>query len=240
MSDKLLSAARLALAVVVLSAWAGVASACIALMGAGGPCGRPPAADVHFIGTNSQTADQASYTYTAEPIGGTTRPDRRIVVVTGGTLTVAISSVTVNGGATTKAQLGGMAGTSSAFFITNDPYPNGTTADIVVNFAATASRSHIAVYAVFSLTSITPTDSAQAPSAGEDLIIQPGGIAIAMSLSNGSACAWTGITERYDQLIEAASLNCGGDVVSRAGQTISVGATLTGSTVNGNMAFAWR
>lgn len=123
------------------------------------------AATLTFQGATSFPSTGQTVTFTAVPIGDAASGRYVFVAIPyilGGSTNISIASVTIGGvNATIHTQIfeppevavGGVA-------LVSAPVPNGTTADIVVTWAASGSlyEPEIAVYRVTGLRSLTPVD----------------------------------------------------------------------------------
>lgn len=162
---------------------------------------------VSFRNSGTDATDATSWTYTSFDIG-TAAADRFVVVGCWSgrdsphttTLTIggvsATSLVTVTNG-NSRATLFGL--TVAA----------GTTATIVSSTSALETRSVIAVWAVYGLTSTTPVATASGTADPTDLslAVSEGGCVIGFASDHNSAatCAWTGLDSQGSATAESAA-----------------------------------
>jgi hypothetical protein len=113
------------------------------------------------VGGSAAARNGAStYTFTGVAIGAAD-PARYVLACIAGTDVGSISSVTVAGQACSIIQSQtNVSTTVSAIAITTAPLASGTTATIVINFAAAASDAAVFAYSIKNLASITPTATA--------------------------------------------------------------------------------
>ena len=114
-------------------------------------------------GSNIAT-DLTTYTFSAMPIG-TAEANRRVIICVGQRSTnPVVSSMTIGGVAATQD-----ASVNSSFNeaeIWSAVVPTGTTADVVVTFAAAQARCLIEVYTIHNISSSSKTDSASGTGQG--------------------------------------------------------------------------
>ena len=129
------------------------------LIGFGAGISSAPAS-VTFTDSTVSGADATVYTFSTQDIGTAGANRHVIVLIHAGDLSgsTGISSVTVGGIAASSAVTHGdtIAGTSFTTAIFIAAVPTGTTADVVVTFAAGRSRAGIGVYAAYDLINPTP------------------------------------------------------------------------------------
>lgn len=143
-----------AVALVLISALP-VSAGSMLLTGVGPPPASGTPFSITYVSNNNSVTGQPSYTFTAQNIG-TADPTRIVVVgiTAAAGPTGVVSSVTMDngGGPVPAAQVSGAAGFATTNSTLSDIWllavPTGTTATIVVNFAASASRTGIAVFSV--------------------------------------------------------------------------------------------
>lgn len=191
-----------------------------------------------FLQANSSTADLTTYTFSGENLG-TAAADRYIIVVVksrdSGSGAKSISSVTIGGvTASIIIQKQNNASNSSLAGIAIAAVPTGTTGDVVVTFSEGMLRCAIGLYRATGITPI-PADfgSSTATNPTYAIDVPAGGFAIggvANSNGNDGSAVWTGLTERYDSVIEAVMLSTGASDEFAAAQTnLTVTATLSGT-----------
>jgi hypothetical protein len=161
---------------------------------------------------------------------GTAAANRRVVVcaATSGDVTL---TCTVGGAATTRILNSTGSGQTVSVFITNDYYPTGTTAQIIVSSSGGSSSEGMATYAVYGA-SVTAADTLTVvdtdPSGTIDVL--EGGLLIAASYIPfaGTAGSWTGVTEDFEEVASAAEFGAG---------TFTTSTAVTGRTVTINWSF---
>ncbi len=187
---------------------------------------------------SSSTSDLSTYTFSTLDIG--TAGTRHVVVgvVSSGT-SPSISSVTVAGvSATAMIEL---AESNLKIGLWIASVPTGTTGDVVVTHTSSMLRCGVIVWAVYDITSTTPTATASdsAPALSQSLTINAGGVGIGLAdgYQNGSTASWTwtGLTEDIDvDFADGANHDAmsGASLASAAGSSPTVTATKTGSDSN--------
>lgn len=153
----------------------------------------------------SNATGGSTYTFTNQAIG-TADPTRCIIVGVMGKANAA-SSTSVS--SATAGQIAlipaidfseGTAGTGYVGFI-RGRVPQGTTANITVNFSALMSRAAVGIWAAYNLTNCGPATTAQSSASPGvvSLNTRLGDIITAVAFNNtGSSMAWAGVTERFD------------------------------------------
>lgn len=174
------------------------------LIGFGASSSQLDPATITYTDTGANSADQATYTFAGKSLG-TAASNRTILVTVGfqGPNSTAVSSLTIGGtGASlVVANDTSYGGAMSGVEIWMLDLASGTSADIVVNFNATANDCTIGVFdakGIAASAHATNTSSAGPPSAS--LSIPANGIAIgALYDNNGATTAtWSNLTERLD------------------------------------------
>lgn len=152
--------------------------------------------DASYIGNADDNTARTVYTFTAQAIGAVDpSPDptksRMVVVHIANAAVGTINSVTIGGITATLAA--SCSGTSMRTSIYYALVPTGTTADIVVTFAAGISRCHINVWRIVGQLSNTHTDSDSPAGAGDAsrtiTIDAPAGGVVLSGSSSGSGAA---------------------------------------------------
>lgn len=164
------------------------------------------AATITFLQVTKDATDQTTYTFAGVNFG-TAASDRFIAVtVSGRAVTTAptITSVTIGGvTATIAVQANDVLGLNIAG-IAIAAVPTGTSGNVVVVFSQTMTNADIATYSTSGVGSATATDfgSSTADPGTTNLDITAGGIAVAMAKQDAGlgTCAWTNITETFDEL----------------------------------------
>lgn len=185
------------LRVVNLSGFGGVVTS----SGGGGGGGSPGSgvASLTYVDKSNSGSNLTTYTFNNRSFG-TESVTRYIVVGVIGTNPTGrtISSVTVNGNATTII---GQAGTTTrvGIAITSSAFPTGTVGPITVTWNSAPSECAIVVYAVYDIGSTTATDTLSAtgndPSGAIDVPANGIMIAIAGTGARPNAVTWTNATE---------------------------------------------
>jgi hypothetical protein len=190
--------------------------------------GQGPPATIAFVGSNINTANQASYTFSAEALGSGIK--RVIVGVFTGNGGFNPTAVTVDG-VTTQIAIVDINVTN--VFITNSLI-SSTTGDIVVTTNGTATHCGIGVWAATNVNSVTPTfTSLNVAETAENVSVQAGGIIVGIAGDFGGAASthtWTGLTEDFDRVIEGNEDFTGASLASAIAQTVSVSCASNNAT----------
>lgn len=158
------------------------------------------APSVQLITTGTGASGNGNRTFSAVSIGSANAARRVIVVIgasTGGTQN--ITAITVGGAACTivKSQTNPING-EAIIAITNDLFPTGTTADIVLTASSTSGYNGITfgTFSALNLTSSTATATASTTTNGGvmSLVVPPRGIAIGAGGAGGVTGISTGGT----------------------------------------------
>ena len=161
-------------------------------------------ATIFFAGSTTTATDGAAITFSSHAIG-TAASNRKVVVAvttSGGTGADAVSTLTV-GGISASLVKATLTTDHTQVELWQADVPTGTTADIVVTWAASKNRTGIAVWAIYNAKSAandTGTDTSTGTSATSDTLnIPAGGVAIgAIAQSGNQTSTWAGLTEDYD------------------------------------------
>lgn len=184
------------------------------------------AATITYTDTDANSADQATYTFSGKSLG-TAASNRTILVTVGfqGPNSTVVSSLTIGGTGATLVVANGTSygGAMTGTEIWMLDLASGTSADIVVNFNATANDCTIGVFDAKGIASSahdTDTSSAGPPSAA--ITIPAKGIALASVYDNNGAttATWTNLTERLDT-------NAAGNLHTAAADAFAAGSTPT-------------
>jgi len=173
-----------------------------------------------FITSTSGENDfvgQSTYTFSSVSLG-TASISRLIVVTIGFSNRIGdgrtISSATINGeSATIIEQIFDEASTAPGVAIIQAVVPTGTSGDIVINFSGSIHNCGIGVFALYDLTSTTPTDSDEtitgvlpgtSGSISRTSTVSENGVIISVGLNStfdtpGISCTST-VTEVYETL----------------------------------------
>lgn len=191
-----------------------------------------------------------TYTFSSQAIG-TAFVGRRIVVGVGAINSASrtIASVTIGG--VTATQIAFIEATGGGAFVPTGLYiaqvDTGTTANVVVTWSGSASRCSLGVFALSNMTTNTAFDSGTSVTnpITKTLTVPVGGIAIGYATTYNSPGAmsftWSGLTERFDQILELVG-NAGshtGACNNLAGGSTVCTATPTASTTSAGVFAAW-
>lgn len=216
-----------------------------------GISGRSPLS-VAYTATDTSSVSGTSYTFSSKAIG-TAAADRYIVIAissNGSSSNPTASSVTVAGTSCTKTaadtDLAAGPRATIALWITNSPIASGTTADIAITYGSTNSVCSIGVWAVYGITSATPTATKNAKytvgsttTFSAALSLPTDGIVIAAEASSATSAtniSWSIVTEDFDAAHGSYKLT-GGSLNNASG---SVTPASTGTTRNGGfVAASW-
>lgn len=181
-----------------------------------------------YVTGATNSANQNSYTFSAQSLG--TADSARIVIVgvasRQGTAGITISSLTVAG--VSASQLVSNVGTpdSSITAIWAAAVPTGTTGDVVVTFSSgTQVSCHIGIWRMLRSSSTAfDTGGGIGNNPSDTINIPAGGAACAVAYSAGASptTTWTGLTERFDNVV---------DTQTGTGASSSFSTTQTGLTV---------
>jgi hypothetical protein len=203
----------------------------------------PPMATISYVTSAVSTANATVYTFAGTSIG-TAATDRRLVIAVSNQAAsiIATTFVKVDTVAAVKLVSGTQlnipsgAGASAELWIIDKP--TGTTASIEVTHASGTLRCGIAVWAVYGLSSNTPTDTAvnSGTTTGRTASIDcnAGGVIIGLVSGSGAGAGrthtWAGITENVDQIIEGQGAHSAASLGFAATQTgLSVTTTASAS-----------
>jgi len=196
-------------------------------------------ASVTYTGRASTTGDDP--TFSAAAIG--TAAANRYIVVAVSSMQFSEDSpgahTTVSVAGTSCTKVAEMAVNNStdqprqSLWITNSAVTTGTTGDIVINTGANTSYIGAAAWAVYGITSNTPTDTAtDGGNPSSSTIDHPeGGIIIAAAttqdLTPSQTSAWTGATEDFEGTngVQGFTGASAANLTAATGQTISVSIT---------------
>jgi len=218
-----------------------------ALMGATSPAG--VSATVEYVGYLGSDANASSYTFTGASLGST-GGDRHIILAIGSSVGNSgrnLSSVTIAGvsaSAATIVRTGTISGATRLAAIVIASVPTGTTGDIVINFNAGVNRVQLGVYAARNLISATRqavagVSSNLSNSTGPFDVSVTGttaGFVVAVAETpEPNTWTWTGVTEDFDETIEASNAVSGASLNTSSSGTVSITATQSSA---GNYAVA--
>ena len=201
-----------------------------------------------FIDTAIDTTNQTTYSFPSCNFS-TEAADRYIIAaIAAQNQSRTLSSSSIGGvGASIIDQLEDVS--TGALVIAN--VPTGATGTISVTFSGQHFGCAIAWWVAYGLTSVTPVDHdiVQSTSAGggthngaiNGLLTVAGGFVIAGIAGQGNATsqlhAWTGVTERYDEVYDTGRGHSGGDAAT-TGASLNVSDQQTNGATNGFILFA--
>lgn len=184
----------------------------------------PPSNQVTIAFTDSSidASNASTYTFSSQALG-TAAADRVIVVGLFGDTARTVSSVTIGGvsASRVKRQLN----TGNFVELWQAAVPTGTTGDVVITFSGACSRSGVGVWALYGANPTAHDTGASSANPGTDTLDVPAlGVAIAYSAGSSIASwSWTGLTEKFDELLETDTYH--------AGASDAFSGTQTGMTV---------
>lgn len=163
-----------------------------------------------YKGSDTQEPNQSAYTYSGKDIG-TAATDRFVIVgITAHDSSGSknVTSVTIGGVAATQLSDGNDASGVCSCDLWGAVVPSGTTADIVFNLAASATKSAIVWGVAYNLQSTTPVDTlvvntaAASPLAG-NIDVDAGGFVFGIVTVQNTVATYTmtGVSEDSDQTI---------------------------------------
>lgn len=187
--------------------------------------------DVNFLQTASNTANQASYTFTSQNLGAAFSGRGILVGVSQPGLSgQQITAVTVGGvSGTLINQSGGTTSRTTALFLVN--YPTGTSADVVITMSATTDCCGIALWSISNFGNLKSeakpnainTSNSAASQTWTFTTVKRGDAIVVMSRirsANVGTYSMTGATERFEETTEATvSGQFGGDTEITSNQS---------------------
>jgi hypothetical protein len=192
---------------------------------------------VEFCAAPFSTTDLSTYTFTAVNLSSPAA-DRFIVV---GVLLVGspgrtASTVTI-GGVSATAINTGTASTNVSLRLFGAVVPAGSTGDVVVTASGGCLCCSIGVWALYGLSSTTAIDTTNGTSNpdSDTLTTVAGGFVVAVAVNGGSVetYTWSGLTENFDQTVEASTASCAsGASVETGGSSLAYTVTRTGGLQN--------
>ena len=198
---------------------------------------------VTFVASYVDASNLTTYTYSAVDLGPS-RAKKVIIVPScgiGGTVP-AVSTLTVDGVSASfvGAQSNGFGETRSEIWqVELTANPSGT---VVVTYASGATRAGIGVYwASDSASAASHVQTSNANPTTVSINVPAGGYCVAVSSNNNDdVTAWTGITERFDDLLEVTTRQSGASDNFAAAQTGLTVAAAPGNALARNLvAAAW-
>jgi len=204
-----------------------------------------------FLQSTGDSTNNTTYTFSGQNLG-TASADRVIIVKVSGSNTGGantVSSVTVGG--ITATAVKELSFLSSAHYVGLfiASVPTGTTGNVVVTFGSGFARAGIALWAGTGLSSNTPTATNSAstadganPAPSTTVNVSADGFVIAGSYTNNNGAptwAWTGVTEKFETVVEGNSLQSGAsDTFVSAVTPLTVTASITSSSSSGGLVVA--
>lgn len=164
--------------------------------------------DLTFRHSSVFATDAGGYTFAAFSIGAASATRRVIVALTiGASGAAALTTATIGGVAATVDFDSLTSANNRRLYFISAVVPTGTTADVVVNFDTTIGRCGIGAWTIADGAATGETDLIDTTTLSGTLTVatSAGDAVIAAGISSGQsgiAYAWTGATERYDELIE--------------------------------------
>ena len=207
-------------------------------------------ATVTYIGSNNDTSNATTYTFSSEPIG-TAAANRKVVVITttSGSPTQGFSSVTINGSSMTKLLQVNNTDNEVSLGIFELEYSSGTTADIVVTASRSTNRMGIDVYNINGAGSYFDSVTASFAAGGTNPsvlthAVPEGGVSIAaIATENASSTyTWTNLTEDNDEGVELAltrSTASGAQSSFQSALAVTVSRTSPGTSKGAAFAISW-
>ena len=198
---------------------------------------------ITFTESATSTSNLTTYTFSSLNLG-TASSGRQIVVAAFGTSSQTISTLTVGG--ISASLIVGRTDTSSERRVElwAAPVPTGTSGDVVVTWSGAQIRSGVGVFSMtgaLSTANDTQSDAVASGASSVSLNIPSNGGAIAVGDSATSGLnSWTGLTERYDENVEAADYHSGAsDIFQNANAALTVTFTPSVSGINVMAAASW-
>lgn len=196
----------------------------------------------------SSTSNGATYTFNTVDIG-TASTTRLVVVAITGTSSQAsgrtVNSVNIGGISATGYQNPSVIYVASfwAAFV-----PTGTTANIIVVFSGTMANCGIGVYDLNNLKSaISQGGDSQGVAGGTvinlSLPVTDTGVVIAagtFATGTSSTATWSGVTERYDTLVETGMRTGASAIMTASNSAYAVSCTSSLSNTGRASAASWR
>lgn len=203
------------------------------------------AATITFLQVNGDATDNTTFTFNGVNFGTAAAGRYLIVAVSGRAVSNSptITGITIGGvSATIAIQVRDVAGLNIQA-IAIAAVPTGTSGTVVVTFDQTLTNCDIAMYSTSDVGSVTAFDTGSSTADPGNILldIPAGGIALALAKSDAGTgtCAWTNLTERYDQL-DANGNNISGasDAFASAQTNLSITADFSAAAVRPIMAAA--
>lgn len=165
--------------------------------------------------TGSNTAS-TTFTFTSVSIGTASSTRYVVVAMIAQGASASPTSVTVGGISATSAAAAVTSSNRAELWIA--AVPTGTTANIVVTFAASTTRCAVGSFSVYDITSTTPVNTATSSGSTSMTLsvnTNANSVVIGTAFSSGSApdATWVGVTESYD----TDSFSSGGGRTATAG-----------------------
>lgn len=189
---------------------------------------------IYHLETQISVTNASSYTFSRGI--GSDSPTRYALYTVVWNGAVTLDSATVDGTAAVIVGQQANGSTRVGIVISSVPVPTGTPT-VIVNFSGTAQCCGVGCFGIFDIISTTATDTAatNTDNSGQSIDVNAGGCAIGVSSSAlaTDSVAWTNITEKYDDQIEAGvARHSGSSVTSSTAATLTLTANwTTGTTV---------
>jgi hypothetical protein len=198
------------------------------------------AATVSFTESDTSSADATAYTFSGVAIG-TASATRKVVVAACTNGAANVSTLTIGGASASFVAVGVIAGEPvNRIELWQADIASGTTADIIVTWADSTSRCGIGVWDVNGASDfIYDVGSSEADPATVTMQVPAGGICIGGVFTGDSDTSWTGLTEDYDDQIEAANYMTGASAAFASRQTDLTVTAADGTDYNVLVCAAW-
>ena len=200
-------------------------------------------ASLSYRANYSDTTDASTYTFTSADIG--TATNRSLVVVAIHAFGNAVTSVTIGGVSATRTV---REGANAIVELWQASGVSGTTGNIVVNISGGSTRCLVGVYALYNLRNNTVVSSGNTlaisgSSLSRTLNTIVDGVLIGAATANasGRTYTWTGASENYDTVLEAAQSYSAASTTTTSNTTTTVSFSIAGgSTAMSYVVAAWR
>ncbi len=194
-----------------------------------------------YVSTNGSLSNATVYTFVAQAIG-TPAANRRVVVgIANRDIAAVPSSVTVGGVALTMDESKVLTQVASQW---SGVIPTGSTADIVVTYAAANTYCGIGVWETNGSPVATGVSGASGANPVVSVATAPGDFVVGVTAYRvsvlGPSVAWNVATERYDAAVDGAVRQHSGADLIAAGASVDMGSTITNLTEASSCAVAYR
>lgn len=195
-----------------------------------------------YVTSATSTANATNYTFSSQTLGGSASDYIVVSAHTAGVGSSVISSVTVEGNATTQSVIATNGEVNTALHIRQAS--GNATGDVVVNNAGGKGKCGITIYRVSGIASATAhaTASDTTSAFNVDVNVQSGGVVIAaVTVSSGTTnVSWTGVTEDVESAaFEDVKLAAASYEAASASTPLSIAITNTGGTTHAAVSASW-